>query len=434
MLSLFRKKPKGKVTVVGLDGVPFSFLSRMVAEGVMPQVSRISEKGRSLRRMNVVFPEISAVSWPSFMTGVDPGTHGVYGFTDLVPGSYAVRFPQFGDVASPTLWDKLSERGKVSVVINQPSTYPARKLNGALISGFVAVDLLKAVYPTKYLGALKRMNYAVDLDTSRARKDADFLFRELERILTIREEVSNSLRSQENWDYFEIVITGTDRLQHYQMHAIMDPKEPNHERAMEYYRKVDGFIGRLYERHLAETKDEGANFLMLSDHGFTLIEQEVNITSWLVENGYLRFEGEGRSLDDIAVDSKAFALDPGRIYLNLKNRYPKGSVNPADAEELKNELCQKLAQLSFDDKTVLRRIFRPEEIFHGPHCERAPDLLAWAHDGFDLKASLDHGPVFRRTDLTGMHTQHDAFLHAPGADFSNGVAITDLFENILSRY
>ena len=76
---------KQRTLVIGLDGVPHSLLERFIADGTMPNMERLASLGH-LSRMKVTLPEISAVSWPSFMTGVNPGTHGIYGFVDLKPG------------------------------------------------------------------------------------------------------------------------------------------------------------------------------------------------------------------------------------------------------------------------------------------------------------------------------------------------------------
>ncbi len=77
--------------------------------------------------MKASLPEISAVSWTDFMTGTNSGTHGIFGFTDFKPDSYELRFPNFLDVKAPTFWDTLGAKGKKSIIINQPSTYPARQ-------------------------------------------------------------------------------------------------------------------------------------------------------------------------------------------------------------------------------------------------------------------------------------------------------------------
>ncbi|GAG48050.1 unnamed protein product, partial [marine sediment metagenome] len=80
--------------------------------------------------MKASLPEISSVSWTNFMTGTNPGTHGIFGFTDFKTDSYDLCFPNFLDLKKETFWDKLGEQRKKCIIINQPSTYPARKING----------------------------------------------------------------------------------------------------------------------------------------------------------------------------------------------------------------------------------------------------------------------------------------------------------------
>jgi len=65
--DLFRKKKKNRACVVGLDGVPFSLVRRFCEDGTWPFMAELM-KGGALQKMKVTLPEISAVSWPSFMT------------------------------------------------------------------------------------------------------------------------------------------------------------------------------------------------------------------------------------------------------------------------------------------------------------------------------------------------------------------------------
>ncbi len=119
-------------------------------------------------RMSVCIPEISSVSWSSFMTGTQSGEHGIYGFIDLEPGTYSMSFPNFMHLKAPTLWDELPLQDSKAVVINMPATYPARKIDGVLISGFVAIDINKAVYPSSLIPSLQKIGYRIDLNTERA--------------------------------------------------------------------------------------------------------------------------------------------------------------------------------------------------------------------------------------------------------------------------
>jgi len=422
-MALFKKKKRPRVCVIGLDGVPYDLLLSMARRGAMPAMGGLIDSGR-LHKLKASLPEISAVSWTDFMTGADSGTHGIFGFTDLKPDSYGLRFPNFSDVKKSTFWDDLGRRGRRSIVINQPSTYPARPLSGVLISGFVAIDPAKAVYPASARAALAAMGYQIDVDTLRAREDHAFLWEELDRCLTGRERAFDHFWS-EDWDYFELVITGTDRLHHFLWDAYADESHPGHAGFIGYYRRVDALIGRVAEAFRRLTGAEAGLFL-LSDHGFCGIEQEVYLNAWLEKEGYLAFDqAEPKGLEDISAKSVAFALDPSRIYLNRKTRFPRGSLADADAESVAEEIGAGLASLEHAGRRVVRRVFRAAEVYSGPLVPLGPDLVVLSEPGFDLKGSVKKKEIFGRTNLQGMHTWDDAFFWAsrPVAD---GLAIRDL--------
>jgi predicted AlkP superfamily phosphohydrolase/phosphomutase len=110
-----------KAVVLGLDGVPYTLVRRFCAEGVMPHFRELIGEG-TLAPMDTVMPEISSTAWASFMTGVNPGRHGVYGFMDLDPKTYRLVFSNFNSVRAATIWDYMSRAGRRSVVLNIPST------------------------------------------------------------------------------------------------------------------------------------------------------------------------------------------------------------------------------------------------------------------------------------------------------------------------
>jgi predicted AlkP superfamily phosphohydrolase/phosphomutase len=426
-LALFSRKSK-RTLVIGLDGVPHSLLTRLAAEGVMPNAARLLLLGH-LSKMKVTLPEISAVSWPSFMTGVNPGTHGVFGFVDLKPGSYDVRFPGFRDLKVPTMWDRLGKRGKRSVVINQPSTYPAREIPGVLVSGFVAISLKKAVWPPAALAPLEKMGYEIDVDTARARGDHAYLIGALDSTLEGRRRAVDHFW-KEPWDLLEVVVTGTDRLHHYLWDALDDASHQYHGAFLDYYRKVDSFVGELAARFATDSgrSEEGEGLFLLSDHGFTGIVQEVRVARWLTENGYLSFGKERPdSLEDMVPSSKAFVLDPGRIFVNRKGRFPKGSVDDAGARAVVAEIKAGLSGLRWEGRPVVERVFERDEIYSGPETPNAPDLVVVGHHGFDMKGTIRESDLFGRTSLTGCHTWDDAFF------WSLGAAPQDLDITMLAR-
>jgi predicted AlkP superfamily phosphohydrolase/phosphomutase len=224
-----------------------------------------------------------------------------------------------------------------------------------------------------------------------------------------------------------VVITGTDRLNHFLWNAYEDQNHPRHEAFINYYQQVDQFVGRTYEKFLAlNPSGSGENhFVMLSDHGFEGIRLEVYLNEWLKQEGLLSFGSkQPESLEDISEGSKAFALDPSRIYINSKGRYPKGSVEPGDVEKIKEEIRSGLKDLtSGEDLPVVRRIFDGDEIYQGPLTSQGPDLVLLSNSGFDLKGKLASPTLFGRTVLQGKHTHDDAFVYS-----SKGKEAKTIFE------
>ena len=74
-------------------------------------------------------------------------------------------------MTSETMWEILSRNGKKVVVINVPVTYPPRQVNGVLISGFLATEIEKAVYPDRFVPNLREMGYRIDVDAWQGRKE-----------------------------------------------------------------------------------------------------------------------------------------------------------------------------------------------------------------------------------------------------------------------
>jgi predicted AlkP superfamily phosphohydrolase/phosphomutase len=426
LLNKLKRTSRRRAVVVGLDGVPYTLLRDLINRGRIPNMASIFERGY-FGQMSVCIPEISSVSWSSFMTGTQSGEHGIFGFMDLQPGTYKMYFPNFTHLKAPTLWEDLSTRGKKTVVINMPATYPAREINGVLISGFVAIDINKAVYPASLVPRLNGLSYRIDVDTMKARQDHDFLIRDLDATLEGRKQAADFLWNEIDWDLFIVVITGTDRLMHFVWDAYEDEAHPYHQAFLDYFKKVDGFVGRLYDRFtsLDGSNDKRDQFYMLSDHGFTGIKTEVYLNQWLKKNGYLKFgKDQPETIMDIGPGSTAFAMDPSRLYVNLKEKYPLGTVDSKDYESVRQELKAGLEGLTFEDgNNIVNKIYFKEELYKGPCVEQAPDLVILSHHGYDLKGKVNSTAVFDRTVLQGMHTQDDAFFYS-----SNGTQCDSIFD------
>ena len=424
MLNAFKRKVKGKekVLVIGLDGVPCRIVKNFIKMGVMPYLGKLSQEGM-MREMISSIPPVSSVAWTNFFTGVNPGKHGVYGFMDRKPDSYDIYFPNATTVKSPTLWDILAQYNKRTVAINIPQTYPAQPLNGVLVSGFVSLDLEKGVYPSSAYETLKNMDYRIDVDYREAAEKKEEFFKDLFYTLEKRQEAILHFLKKEDWDLFIGTFTGTDRLHHYFWHDLMDTDGGYHEKFLEYYRQVDKNIKKI-----VSSVGKEVNLIIMADHGFTLMEQEVYPNAWLKEQGYLKLKKEPpESPGDIDPSSKAFILDPGRVYINLKGTMPEGCVDPSDYEALCQELIKGFLSIKGIDK-----VFRKEEIYSGDFAEQAPDLVLLSESRYDIKGSLSKTELFGKDKFSGMHTHHDALLYIRGLNSNReNIYLIDLAPTIL---
>ncbi|MCK5055355.1 MAG: alkaline phosphatase family protein [Candidatus Aminicenantes bacterium] len=400
-------KNKKKLLIIGLDGVPYDMIGKFSDCSLMPNIKRIFASGK-LVKMEVGLPEISSVSWSSFMTGTDPGKHGIFGFTDIENGTYEYRFPDFRDLQAPTFFDELGEKKKRSVIINLPSTYPAREIPGVLISGFVAIDLKKAVYPLTYLPFLKNSGYMIDIDARKGKEKKSEFISDLHTSLKTRKKAADFFWEKEKWDVFMFTITGTDRLHHFLFDAYADETHRYHDEFLKYYEEIDNLIGDFFSKIPGGGEFET---IILSDHGFGPIQNEVYLTPILKKHGFYDAEpGEGKSLETITGNARAFALEPSRIFIHQKGKYPRGSVDREDYDTIREEIKQLFEEYKINSRKVIKKVYFKEEIYSSRFLDRAADIVLLSNPGFDLKVGLTKKAEYGSSHFTGMHLRDNAFF------------------------
>lgn len=390
-----------KVVIIGLDGVPFEMIAHFTDSGVMPNTAKLISEG-IFKRSESTIPEISSVAWSSMITGANPAQHGIYGFTDLRENSYDMCFPNYNNLAVKPFWEEWP--GK-SVIINVPATYPVRETSSTHISGFVSIDINKSVYPPSLIPELSHMDYRLDVDSRKAHNSLDDFLDDVELTLKARIKAYRYLWDKTDWSTFMLVFTGTDRLMHFLYSAYEDPEHSYHDDFVSHFKQIDETIGEIAERI-----DDNDVLMMLSDHGFERLEKDIYINKFLIDNNMLVFgAGKEPDLQNICQGTKAFAMDPARIYLNYRDKYPAGSVERSDAEKILSELEVMFSELTVDGKKVIRSIYRTEEIFEGNLIDKAPDMVLVADHGFNLKAMMKAPTLASRGIFTGKHTQDTAF-------------------------
>jgi len=196
----------------------------------------------------------------------------------------------------------------------------------------------------------------------------------------------------------------------------MDPTHPLYDPAASpevkngirwFYRQMDDVLKETLGR-----VDERTLLMVMSDHGFAPFTREVNISTWLVEQGYTVLtdpsklgEGEFYQYVDWSKTS-AYALGLNGIYINRAGREKQGWVTPEEAEKIRLKIIAELTPLRDprNNARVITNVYKPEEIYSGPFVSLAPDLVVGYQRGYRIsdEAVLGKFPksvIADRTDL-----------------------------------
>jgi len=394
-----------RVAFFGIDGVPYSLIADNQER--FETLHAIAKDGAGGEIDSIVPPESSAC-WPSLTTGVNPGSTGVYGFQDREVGSYDTYVPMGRDVQATRLWARVTNAGKKATVMNVPVTFPPDRDVQRMVSGFLSPGVDKAAYPDDLRAQLESLEYRIDVNAKLGHdEDKTEFIEDAHKTLDARFEAFKHYIEADDWDLFFGVFMTTDRVNHFLFKHYTDNGE-YHDEFLEFYEKVDRYLGELRSILADEV-----TMVVASDHGFTRLDHEVKCNVWLEQNGWLSFEDDDHeSLSDIADDTRAYSLIPGRFYINLEGREPRGSVPADEYETVRDELKAELEALEGPDgRPVADRVVTKEEAFRGDHDDIAPDLVVIPTNGFDLKAGFRGGEkVFDIGPRNGMHSFDDACL------------------------
>lgn len=413
---MFFKRKKG-MFILGLDGVPFSFLKKQIEKKNLPYLSFLFKNG-DFKRMESIYPTLSSVAWTSFLTGKKPGSHGIFGFIDI-NNDLSLYIPNYKDVGTKTLIEIFAENKKSLLHINLPITYPPPKIkNTYCISGFIAPKIEKAVFPENLKELLIKEEYILDLDPWMAREEEkreDFynkLFLATEKRFKVCEEIMKK-------NFFDIVtlhIMEPDRLFHFFI------KEED--KLEKYFHFLDEKIKEFVQRNVNDNDE----LILLSDHGFTELKSEINIFTLLKNKGIFKLKNErAQELKDISENAKAFTMTPGRIYLYKRERFLKAKYKE---EEISKEVENILKELI--NSEGIKDFKNKYEIFGKEFINIAPDFLLIPEKGFDFRADLKSSEIYMSSPLKGTHTFDDAFLYIRGKRIlRDNVRLIDVAPTIL---
>lgn len=421
--------------LIGLDGAEPSLVEPWMAEGRLPHLTGLRCRGTYVR-LGSTMPPATFPAWTSCVTGVNPGRHGIFDFTEVRQGQYALRFVNATDRKAPALWEILSIAGMHVVVLGVPGTYPPDRVNGLMVSGFdspVATSIDRSfVWPPALFEDVRAWRFADFQETDiRAGWHNRALPKLLDKI-AVKEAIAKKLLLRDPWDFFMVVFSEADTVSHHfwLYHDPCSPRHrPGHEDALlKVYTRLDAAVGALIE---AAGPDVTVG--VLSDHGFGGAGTGVvHLNNWLAEHHYLEFSGRtGSLLKNVALAvtpetwrggvfrrfrglaanaesrSRFSGIDWRRtrawseelnyfpsVRINLKGREPLGQVLPNDYDVFCDELCGELERWA-----PVRRAWRRAELYSGSYVEKAPDIVLELalENGYSYSCLRSRGgPSFRR--------------------------------------
>jgi predicted AlkP superfamily phosphohydrolase/phosphomutase len=407
-----------KVLILGLDSVSSDVLFKTM-RGRLPNIGRLMSRGLH-GTLRSTTPPLTIPAWLSMMTGQDPGRLGLYGFVHRRGSSYDdMWIPTTANIDPPTVWKVIGKHGKMSMVVGVPPSYPPKPINGISVGCFLTPGPdAEYTYPAEFkheIGTVVGKYYTdVDFDAS----DKDRLLKDIYKMTEARFKLLEHMLVTKPWDMFMFVEIGLDRLHHAfwghfdKAHWLYEPNNRYESAIPDYYRYLDGLIGRLLDRLDGDTV-----VIAVSDHGSKRMKGAFRINEWLRTQGYLvlRTEPERPTpIEQCDVDwsrTKAWAWGGhyARVFLNVRGREPEGVVDVKGAKALMKKLSKQLASIKDDHGKAMKNLVkRPEDLYKVVRGD-APDLMLFLDDlHWTADGSLGGSGLYLTGTGAGMeHGVHD---------------------------
>lgn len=283
---------KKRVAIIGIDGATFDLVLPWIKSGYLSNLKKFIENG-SWGYLESTFPPISCPAWPAFRTGKNPGKLGFFDFFVKEKKEYNLKIvDNLSKLTS--FWEYISDNDYKVGIVNVPSTFPPKKVNGFIITSLLTPST-KEIFT--YPGILKSEinnivgEYEIDVPArSRYIYEEDKYIKDNYRILNKRVKAIKYLIEKYNPDFLTAVFTGTDRMQHF-LWRHMDSSHPSHDskKAKKYKNAIRNFLEKL-DKTLGEIINilgKDCNLFIISDHGFGPQTVNFYINDWLVKKGFL---------------------------------------------------------------------------------------------------------------------------------------------------
>lgn len=436
-----------EVIVLGLDGATWAILDPLLEDGHLPNIEELRSNGHS-GTLESTFPPITAPAWLSMATGQNPGKTGVFYFLNRDDRDSFDFEPLGSDkFYGKSFWDVLSAHDQSVGVFNYPMLYPPYEIDGFMVSGLGSDADDTITYPDSLGTELDEVtdDYRVKVSYADPKYQGrpNALERDLIEIIEKREKAIDYLLTEKNPDHFFGIISATDWAQHYfwryhdEEHTLYDPDAGHEDALQRIWERVDETVGLVADH----ARREDANLFLVSDHGFGPVNRTFHSNEWLDQQDfsypeeqslldqtrtkyfpYLRRVGEAAvrfvpQLNDVAKSmGESIRNSPGdgidfdrSIAFAPRQNITCGMIymlsdDPDDKRAVIDEL-EGLVDRSDGPQSI--DVYEPDDLYHGPKTDLAPDLL-FAID--DFECAVDPRPT----------TENDVFSDGSPSKARNG--------------
>jgi len=486
-----------KVLFLGLDGMPFSILSPLMDEGVMPNVKTLAGRG-AVTDLDSALPPLTPPAWTAFLTGRNPGQTRIFDFRHFDAAMRSERLGSARDLRDATLFTLLSDAGRTVGVVHLPMHYPPPEVNGFVVSGHETPSTQAAfTWPPELKEEVLREvpDYLFHVRVEPGYQTVDSVYREtigrVKQNLRCRGDLAVHLLGSRDPDVFLVHFQSLDALLHFAYESLVGPAGERRDLIVSCFAEADRQVGRVLEAAGERLT------VVLSDHGFGSLDAKVYPNVLLDDWGLLRLATGVRRkktslrkrivratplrvISDALRERKkrrkarrgrrgdpkpmlrAQAGEIGQIlpldwaattayvpmagthafvYLNLLGREPEGIVPPADYERVRDDLARRFKEARH--RSVAGPLFpfvsTPEDVWGVDGRERGPDLIIAAEPGTNAHRELVRQPDAWAPNTKGGGTHRQTgILLLSGPGVRTGVrdfpaGLTDLAPTVL-RY
>jgi predicted AlkP superfamily phosphohydrolase/phosphomutase len=378
-----------RVLCLGLDGADYDLVRELLARGKLPTLSRLAREG-AFGPLRSTIPPLTPVAWSSFLTGLNPGSHGIFGFS-ANPHRAVSRLESAANRAGVPLWGYLGAAGLRSAFVTVPFTYPPEPIAGVLVTGWGGPqrpEILPATAKSRIFTA--HPNLVTAQSPTEWWKDLERFTRKLiDHVDEIADVCLLAMELEPDLRLLCVDFMSSDIAGHLTWHRL-DPAHPAHDEAgdelIRVYEAVDRACGELIDQAIWLYGEE-PTVVVLSDHGMKPTHWLFRTNRWLEQAGYLRYRpasptraSRRHTRDDPPPaeidfeDTRAYSLGyGGQIYL----ADGAGESDPALVAELAAALAEVTHPETRDPAFEVRT---KRELYHGPFLARAPELFLLPRD------------------------------------------------------